>query len=264
MTARLIQSFDGRVILLRDEGRPDGPAVVFSHAVGGSLGMWDFQVGPFGERFRVIRYDTRGHGGSEAPDGEHSMEMLGKDALAVMDALGVERAHFVGLSQGGMTGMWLGANAPDRIDRLVLANTIAHIPAREMFDGWIRTALEEGLDSIAPPTMTRWLSDRFKAANPERTRELVEGFRTMSPKGFAGSIAAMRDSDRRADLPKIKAPTLVIAGLDDGPMGEAAAQALADAIPGAERADIADAAHLTPVENPVAFNATVLEFLLRT
>ena len=223
--------------------------------------MWDAQVEAFGERFRVVRYDSRGHSGSEAPDGEHAIEMLGKDALAVMDALEVTRAHFVGLSQGGMTGMWLGAHAPERIDHLVLANTTAHIPARDLLNGWIQTALSDGLDSIAPPIMTGWLSAKFKAAHPERTRELVEAFRLMSPKGFAGSCAVLRDSDRRDDLPKIKAPTLVIAGVEDGPMGAAAAQALVDAIPGARRADIPDAAHLSPIENPEAFNAAVLGFL---
>jgi 3-oxoadipate enol-lactonase len=261
MTDRRIQSFDGCAIHLRDEGRADAPAVLFSHAIGGTLGMWDAQVQPFGERFRVVRYDSRGHGGSDVGGGEHSIEMLGTDALAVMDALGIGQAHFVGLSQGGMTGMWLAAHAPDRIGKLVLANTTAHIPARDMLNGWIRTALSEGLDSIAPPTMNMWLSARFKEANPARTQELVETFRTMSPQGFAGSCAVLRDSDRREDLADIRAPTLVIAGVEDGPMGAAAAQALVDAIAGARRADIPDAAHLSPIENPEAFNKAVLDFL---
>ena len=261
MTDRLIASFDGCRINVRDEGRPDGPAVIFSHAIGGSLAMWDGQVGPFGETYRVIRYDTRGHGKSDAPDGEHSIDMLGRDAISIMDVLGVKTAHFVGLSQGGQTGMWLGAHAPDRIDKLVLSNTIAHIPARDMLNGWIKTALSEGLDSIAAPTMNMWLGAKFKAAHPDTAAALIEAFRTMSPVGFAGSCAALRDSDRTADLPNIKAPTLVIAGLDDGPMGAGAAAALVAAIPGAKRADIADAAHLSPLENPEAFNKAVLEFL---
>lgn len=261
MTDRLITSFDGYRIHVREEGRADGSVVVFAHAVGGSLRMFDGQVAAFGERFRVIRLDTRGHGGSDAPDGEYSIDMLGRDVISMLDALGVQQAHYVGLSQGGMTGMWLGAHAPERIDRLVLANTIAHIPAAEMFNAWIRTATSEGLDSIAPPTMSNWLGDKFKAAEPEKTRELIEGFRTMSPAGFAGVIAAMRDSDRTADLPNIKAPTLVIAGIDDGPRGAAAADSLAAGIPGARRADIPDAAHLSPVENPAAFNMAVLDFL---
>ena len=261
MTDRQIVSFDRCRIQARDEGRADGPAVVFSHAIGGGLGMWDDQAGPFGERFRGIRYDSRGHGGSDSPDGAHSIDMLGRDALAVMDAFGVGRAHFIGLSQGGMTGMWLGAHAPDRIDRLVLANTTAHIPARDLLNGWITTAISEGLDSIAPPVMTGWLSAKFKATHPDKAQALVEGFRTMSRLGFAGSAAVLRDSDRREELKDIKAPTLVIAGIEDGPTGAAAAQALADGIPGAVRADIPDAAHVTPVENPEAFNTAVLDFL---
>ncbi len=261
MTDQTLASFDGSRIHVRDEGRPDGPAVVFSHAIGGSLSMWDAQAGPFGERYRVIRHDSRGHGGSDVPEGEHSVEMLGRDVLAVMDGLGVERAHFVGLSQGGMAGLWLGAHAPERIDHLVIANSAAYIPAVDMLNGWIRTALGEGLDSIAGPTVERWLSAKFRADHPHRTRALIEAFRTMSPKGFAGSCAVLRDSDRRADLKDIKAPTLVIAGLEDGPMGAAAAQAIADGIPNASRADIPDAAHLSPIENPEAFNAAVLGFL---
>lgn len=262
MADRNVESFDGTIIRVREEGRPDGPAVLFSHAVGGGLGMWDAQVRPFGERFRVIRYDTRGHGGSGVGGEAHSIEMLGRDALAVMDALGVERAHFVGLSQGGMTGMWLAAHHPERIDRLVIANSTANIPAYDMLSGWIATARKEGLDSIAGPTMTHWLSATFRAANPERTAELIEGFRSMRIDGFAGSITALRDSDRREDLKLIRAPTLVIAGIEDGPNGAAAAQALADGIAGAKRVDLPDAAHLSPVENPASFNRAVLDFLV--
>ncbi len=261
MTDRHIESFDGCPIHVRDEGRADGPAVVLSHAIGGGISMWDAQAEPFGGRFRVIRHDSRGHGGSGLGGDVHSVEMLAKDVLAVLDALGVKRAHFVGLSQGAMTGMWLAAHTPDRIDRLVLANTTAHIPARDMLNGWIATALKDGLDSIAPPTMDHWLSPQFKAAHPDRTRALAETFRTMSPKGFAASCAVLRDSDRREDLKHIKAPTLVIAGIEDGPMGAAAAQALVDGIADARRADIAAAGHLSPIENPEAFNAAVLEFL---
>jgi 3-oxoadipate enol-lactonase len=256
-----IESFDGTQIHVREGGRADGPAVLFSHAIGGDLSMWDAQAGPFGERFRVVRYDTRGHGGSGLGGREHSIEMLGGDALAVMDALGIGKAHFVGLSQGAMTGMWLAAHHPRRIDRLVLANTTAHIPARDMLNGWIATAKAEGLDSIAPPVMGGWLSAAFKAAEPGRAKALAEAFRTMSPEGFAASVAVLRDSDRRGELKDIRAPTLVIAGIEDGPRGAEAAQALVDGIPGARRADIADAAHLSPIENPQAFNAAVLGFL---
>ena len=261
MADRDIDSFDGTRIHVREEGRADGPAVLFSHAIGGDLSMWDAQAGPFGERFRVVRYDTRGHGGSGLGGPEHSIEMLGKDALAVMDALGIARAHFVGLSQGAMTGMWLAARHADRIDRLVLANTTAHIPARDLLNGWIATARSEGLDSIAPPVMDSWLCAAFKAARPERARALAEAFRTMSPEGFAASVAVLRDSDRRGDLKDIRAPTLVIAGIEDGPRGAEAAQALADGIAGARRADLSDAAHLSPIENPQAFNRAVLDFL---
>ncbi len=261
MTDRDIKSFDGATLHVRDEGRADGPAVIFSHAIGGDLSMWDAQAEAFGGTYRVIRYDTRGHGGSDIGGEVHAIDMYAKDALAVLDALGAGSAHFVGLSQGAMTGMWLGAHAPERIGSLVLANTTAHIPAYDMLNGWIQSARAEGLDGLAPGIMNNWLSASFKQASPERARALSEGFRTMSAEGFAASCAVLRDSDRREDLKDIKAPTLVIAGIDDGPMGAAAAQALADGIPGAVRADIPDAAHLSPIENSAAFNKAVLDFL---
>jgi 3-oxoadipate enol-lactonase len=209
----------------------------------------------------VIRYDARGHGASDAPAGDYSVEMMAKDALAAMDALGVQKANFVGLSMGGMIGMWLAAHEPERIDKLVLANTTARIPATDMLNGWIAKAKAEGLAGLAEPIITGWLSQGFRDANPARTRALVDAMGGMTIDGFCGSVAVLRDSDRREDLAKITAPTLVIAGVEDGPRGDAAAQALADGIAGAKRANLPAAAHLSPVENPSAFAEAVGGFL---
>jgi pimeloyl-ACP methyl ester carboxylesterase len=187
--------------------------------------------------------------------------MLGRDALAVMDACGVSSAHFVGLSQGGMTGMWLAAHHPHRIQRLVLANTTAYIPVKDHWNALIETALKQGMEGIAEPTVTGWLSAQFKSAQPQRAATLVQTMRAMSPAGYAGCCAVLRDVDLRADLARILAPTLVIAGIKDGERGAAAAAALASGINGARRFDIADAAHLSAVENPAAFNRALTEFL---
>ncbi|MEO6341468.1 MAG: alpha/beta fold hydrolase [Caulobacteraceae bacterium] len=261
MSDRQIKSFDGTALNVRVEGPGDAPVVLLSHSLGGSLELWREVAPMLAERFKVVRYDARGHGASGAPDGEYSVEMMARDALAILDSVGAAKAHFVGLSMGGMIGMWLAAHDGARIDRLVLANTTAHIPATEMLNGWIVKAKAEGVDGLAPPIITGWLSAGFKDTNPERTAELVEAMRAMTVPGFTGAVAVLRDSDRRPDLPLIKAPTLVIAGIEDGPRGEGAAQALADGIAGATRANLPAAAHLSPVENPAGFAAAVLKHL---
>ena len=261
MPDRQIQSFDGTPLNVRLEGPEGAPMLMLSHALGGSVDLWRETAPLLAERFRVVRYDARGHGASGAPEGDYSVEIMARDALSILAAIGAQKVHFVGLSMGGMVGMWLAAHASTRIDRLVLANTTAHIPAAEMLNGWIKTARAEGVAGLAPPIITGWLSAGFKAANPERTAALVAAMAGMSVPGFAGAVAVLRDSDRRPDLPLIKAPTLVIAGIEDGPRGEGAAQALAEAIAGAQRANLPDAAHLSPVENPGAFAEAVLNHL---
>jgi 3-oxoadipate enol-lactonase len=261
MSDRQITSFDGAKLNVRVEGPDGAPALVLAHALGGSIGLWDEAAAELSTSFRVIRYDARGHGASAAPAGDYSVEIMAKDALAILDALGVRRADFVGLSMGGMIGMWLAANAPERIGKLVLANTTARIPATDMLNGWIAKAKAEGVAGLAPPIITGWLCQGFKDANPARTRALVDAMAGMTTDGFAGAVAVLRDSDQRENLAKIAAPTLVIAGVEDGPRGEAAAQALADGISGATRVNLPAAAHLSPVENPSAFAKAVAEHL---
>jgi 3-oxoadipate enol-lactonase len=234
---------------------------MFSHSLGGALGMWDASAMALASDFRVLRYDSRGHGASGVPVGPYSIHDLGRDALAVLDAVGLESVHFVGLSQGGMTGMWLAIHAASRIDKLVLANTTAFIANKAPWDGLIETALREGLGEIAPRTIHGWLGTTYKAADPDGTAALVERMRSMSPVGYAGAAAVLRDVDLRAGLAGIKAQTLVIAGIEDGERGSAAAEALVHSITGAKRADLPAAAHLSCVENPSAFNKTVLDFL---
>jgi 3-oxoadipate enol-lactonase len=261
MSDSQITSFDGAKLNVRVEGPEGAPVVVLAHSLGGSIGLWDETAAELSKRYRVIRYDARGHGGSGAPGGDYSVEMMAKDALAVMDALGIGRANFVGLSMGGMIGMWLAANRPERIEKLVLANTTARIPATDMLNGWIAKAKAEGLGELAPPIITGWLHQGFRDASPARTQALVDAMAGMTRDGFAGAVAVLRDSDQRENLAKIAAPTLVIAGVEDGPRGDAAAQALADGIKGATRANLPAAAHLSPVENPSAFAKAVMDFV---
>lgn len=252
---------DGARIHWRADGPVSADTVLFSHSLGVTLDTWDAQVRSLDNRWRVVRYDARGHGRSDAPGGPYELAMLAADALAVLDAADVATAHVVGLSMGGMVGMWLAAHRPDRVGRLVLANTTAHIPLRDMWNSRIETALSVGMGSIASATLQRWVSERFKTVQPEAIAAIAETMRTMSPAGYAGCCAALRDADQRATVGAIAAPALVLTGAADQAITPAVAEALAAAIPGARCAIVPDAGHLSNIEQPEAFNALIRSFL---
>lgn len=253
---------DGTPIAYRLEGRADAPTIVFAHALGVTSATWDPQVSALGDNFRILRYDARGHGRSGAPAGAYDIGLVARDALSVMDAAGITAAHFIGLSMGGMVGMWIGIHAPERLGRLVLANTTPHIPLpREAWNQRIATASSEGLANIAVQTVDRWLGNDFKSRNPRAREEIVATMRNMSPTGYAGTCAVLRDADQRSEIGRILAPTLVITGAADVSTPLAAAQALAAAIPRAHAIAIAGAGHLSNVERPDDFNQLIREFL---
>lgn len=252
---------DGARIRYRVEGRSGAPALVLSHSLGVTMGTWDAQVEALAGAFRVARYDARGHGGSDAPPGEYDIGLLARDALAVMDAAGMDAAHFVGLSMGGMVGMWIGIHQPQRLLGLVLANTTAHIPLRDMWNSRIATALSAGMESIARPTMDRWLGESFKTGAPQQYEAVVETMRGMSPVGYAGCCAALREADQRGELPRIKARTLVITGSADLATTPSVAQGLAQGLADAQVAVVENAGHLSNIEQPAAFNRLVRDFL---
>src|SRR4051794_2289093 len=177
--------------------------------------MWDDQVAALSSRFRILRYDTRGHGRSAAPEGPYAIGDLGADLLALLDELGLERVSFCGLSLGGMTGMWLAANAPERVERLVLCCTSAHLPPREMWDERIETVRADGMEPVAEGVLERWLTPEFRTARPEIAARLKAMLVATPVEGYAGCCAAIRDLDLRDALSAIRAPTLVIAGGED-------------------------------------------------
>lgn len=252
---------DGTRIRYRVEGPTDAPPVLFSHSLGVTMDTWGPQVQALAKDFRVLRYDARGHGGSGAPAGMYDIALLARDALAVLDAEGIAAAHFVGLSMGGMVGMWIATHEPQRIQRLVLANTTAHIPLRDMWNSRIETSLREGMDSIAAPTMNRWLGEVFKSSDAAQAEGLIAGMRTMSPVGYAGCCGALREADQRETVGRIQAQTVVVTGAADLATTPAVAQALAAAIPHAKVEVIPAAGHLSNVEQPEAFNRTIRHFL---
>ncbi|MGH9065870.1 MAG: 3-oxoadipate enol-lactonase [Acidimicrobiales bacterium] len=243
------------------EGPEDAPVVVLSNSLGTTLGMWDPQVSALVERWRVVRYDQRGHGRSAVPPGPCSIADLGGDVLALLDSLGVDRVSFCGLSLGGMVGMWLAAHAPHRIDRLVLCCTSARLGPPEAWAERAATVLAEGMGAIAEATVGRWFTPSFR----ERAPRIVDGVRRMllatSPQGYAACCRAIEAMDLRADLGSITAPTLVVAAADDPSTPPSHGEEIHGAVAGSRMVVLPSAAHLANLEQPGPFTAALLAHL---
>lgn len=244
----------------RLEGPEDAPILVLSNSLGTTLAMWDAQAPALRERFRLLRYDHRGHGDSPVPPGPYSVGDLGRDVLALLDRLEVERAAFCGLSIGGMVGMWLASEAPDRFEHLLLCCTSARF-APDAYDSRARTVRADGVGAIADAVLERWFTPAFRANQPE----IVEWGRSMlcatPTEGYAGCCEAIRDADLSDRLGAISASTLVIAGADDPAAPPNQAELIRDSIPDARLVVIDQAAHLANVEQPQAVTSAVLEHL---
>jgi 3-oxoadipate enol-lactonase len=251
---------DGCKLNVEVEGRAGAPVLMLSNSLGTDLGMWQPQVKPFTERFRLVRYDRRGHGKSDAPAGPYSMERLGRDVLGILDHLGIATIDWCGLSMGGMVGQWLGANAPQRIRRLVLANTACYYPVKEPWNDRIALVRRDGVAALADATMGRWFSDGFIAREPATIARMKAMMLATPNAGYIGCCEAVRDMDHRALLPAITAPTLIVAGRYDVATPLEAAQFIAARIPGATLTTL-DAGHISNIEQADQFTATVLGFL---
>jgi 3-oxoadipate enol-lactonase len=254
-------SADGTAIHVEVEGPQDAPVLMLSNSLGTNLHMWDDQVPALTRHFRLVRFDRRGHGGSAVPKGPYSMERLGRDALAVMDGLGIAKVNWCGLSMGGMEGMWLGANAASRIDKLILSNTASYFPDRTMWDGRIEVARDKGLVALVDGTIERWFTAEFRRRSPQAVARIREMFLATDVEGYVGCGAAIRDMDNRSLLAKVSVPTLVIAGRHDIGTTLEAGQFIAEHIPGAKLA-VMETAHIANVEQPQLYTDTVLGFLL--
>jgi 3-oxoadipate enol-lactonase len=242
------------------EGPEDGPVLLLSNSLGTDLGMWSPQIPSLAARYRVLRYDSRGHGRSEAPEGPYTIDMLGQDAVAVLDAAGVKRALFCGLSKGGMVGQWLGVNAPNRVGRLVLANTAAFIGAPEVWNQRIETVRAQGMAAIVPGVIDRWFTKPFQERAPDSVARIRDMLLATDPEGYAACCAAVRDMDQRQTIGAIRVPTLVIAGRHDLATSPDQGRLIADTVPGARFLEL-DAAHLSNIEAEAAFTRALLEFL---
>jgi 3-oxoadipate enol-lactonase len=250
----------GHRLNYRFDGPEDAPVLMLSNSLGTSLAMWQPQVAAFAARFRLLRYDTRGHGASDVPPCPYTIDEIGRDALALLDALGLARVHFCGLSMGGSTGQWLAAHAPERIDKLILCNTGAKIGTDELWNGRIDAVTRHGMDAVADGMMARWFTADFRARDPARVALVLEALKATAPAGYAGCCAALRDADLRPLLARIQAPTLVIAGTHDPATPPVLGEELHRSITGAGYVEL-PTAHLSNLEASDAFNAAVLRFL---
>jgi 3-oxoadipate enol-lactonase len=251
---------DGYPIHVEVEGSESAPALMLSNSLGTNLHMWDDQAGEFAKHFRLIRYDRRGHGGSGAPPGPYSMERFGRDVLAVLDALNIEKTNWCGLSMGGMVGQWLGANAPERIDKLILSNTNYYYADKSAWADRIRFVREKGLGQLVDPNMERWFTKEFRANAPQTLARMKEIFLTTNLDGYIACCEAIRDMDFRTSNATITAPTLVIVGSKDPATPPEAGEAIAREIRGAKVASL-DAAHISNMEQPKLYSEIVIDFL---
>lgn len=258
-----IQTGSGKLHYVLDAaaGNEQAPVLVLSNSLGTTLDMWLPQMPALLDHFRVLRYDTRGHGQSDVTPGPYTIGQLGADVLALLDQLGIQRAHFCGLSMGGMTGMWLGIHAPDRIDRLALCNTSAAIGLPEVWNARISKVRQEGMQSIVDTVLDRWFTPDFLTHAPAQVERVRRMLAQTPVEGYIANCAAVRDMDQRAALPQISAPTLVIAGRHDKSTPPEHGELIARAIPGAQYV-LLNAAHLSNWEVAQAFTQNLLDFML--
>jgi 3-oxoadipate enol-lactonase len=243
------------------EGPKDAPVLVLANSLGTSLHMWDDQAPALRERFRLLRYDHRGHGGSPVPPGPYRIEDLGRDVLALLDRLGIERVSFCGLSIGGMVGMWLASEAPERVERLVLCCTSAQFLPPESWEERAQTVRENGVGAIADAVLERWFTPALRTDHPDTFEWAGSMLRETPPEGYAGCCEAIRDADLRDRLDAVRAPTLVVAGADDPAAPPEHGELIRDSIPDAQLAIVSRARHLANVEQPEELTRAVLDHL---
>jgi 3-oxoadipate enol-lactonase len=241
----------------------NGPVVMFAHSLGSDLSIWEAQKSALAGRRTVLTYDLRGHGQTTATSGAYDFDLLAQDALALMDALNIDKASFVGISLGGMIGQALALAAPQRLEKLVLADTTSAYPpeAQALWPERIRGIEANGLEPLVTPTLERWFTAPYRSACPEVVARIGNLIRNTSPTGYIGCCHAIAGLNFAGQLGRIKAPTLVMVGDQDAGTPPAMAEAIVKGIPGARLEIIAGAAHLSCVEQAEHFNALLVEFL---
>jgi len=245
------------------EGPEDAPWLTFSNSLAADLTMWDPQAAHLKDRFRILRYDTRGHGGTEAAPGPYSFEMLSDDVITLWDELGIRQSHFVGLSLGGMTAQCLALNNPDRLLSLVVSDSRADVPDayRDFWMGRIPVIERDGVEPLVEPTLERWFTEKgreTKAALMDDVRAMV---RRTSEAGYIGCAQAILGLNYLEDLNKITLPTLFVVGAQDGGTPPEASRAMHERVSGSHYVEIDPGSHVCNLENPTDFNTALDAFL---
>jgi 3-oxoadipate enol-lactonase len=239
------------------DGAADAPVLVLSNSLGATRGMWDPQVPALADRYRVVTYDTRGHGESPAPAGPYTLDDLVDDLVALLDEVGAERAHVAGLSLGGMTAMRLAAREPARVERLALLCTSAKADPQGFLDR-AAAARSGGTAPLAPAVVGRWLTPDYAAANPELVSRLEAMIAAADDEGYAACCEVVANLDLREDIRDISAPTLVVSGREDPALPPEHQKLIADSIPGAGLLTVSPGAHLANLEQTLRVTGALL------
>ncbi len=253
----------GGTLRVRVEGPQDAPALVFSNSLGTTLEMWDAQAAAFSKDYRVVRYDTRGHGGSVVSEGAYSFDLLGNDVIAILDALKITRANFCGISMGGFTGLWLGVNAAARMKRIAVCNSAAKIGTADAWNtraAMVREKGEAAMKDLADSSPSRWFTEDFIKAQPAVVSRAQSWIAGVNPQGYAGCCEALAGADLRDKIAGITVPTLIVAGSADPVTTVADGEFMQQHINGSKLVAV-PASHLSNLEAPQAFDDALAQFL---
>jgi 3-oxoadipate enol-lactonase len=247
------------------EGPASGPVITLSNSLASNLSMWEPQTPVLASRYRILRYDTRGHGGTDAPAGPYSLEELTEDVRALLQALGIARTHFIGLSMGGMIGQIMALKYPHMLQSVVLCDTMSRVPteAKPTWEERMHTAETRGMEPLVEPTIARWFTAPFRDQRPDVIDKVRTMIRTTPPRGYSGCCHAIAALNLTDQLPAIMLPTLIIVGEDDPGTPVAASRVIQEQIKGSELVILKSAAHLSNMEQPEAFNQALTTFLQR-
>jgi 3-oxoadipate enol-lactonase len=245
------------------DGPAQAPLLTLSHSLAADLTMWDPQMAALTAKYRVLRYDTRGHGATDAPASAYTLDQLGDDALALLDALGIRKTHWMGLSMGGMIGQTIALKAPDRFASLILCDTSSRIPpeAKPLWEERIRTAESQGMKPLVEGTLARWFTEPFRKQGGPALKQIETLIAGTNPRGYSGCCHAISGLNLTDRIGAIKLPTLIVVGEEDQGTPVAASRAINEQIKGSELVILKSASHLSNVEQPAAFTKAVVSFL---
>lgn len=241
----------------------NAPVVMLSNSLMSSYPMWDDQISALTEHFQVLRYDTRGHGGTDAPEDPYSIELFVEDAVGLLDALAIKQVHFAGLSMGGFIGQCFAARHPGRILSLTLCDTACIMPPPSLWNERIEMAERDGIEALIEGTLGRWFTEPFRQSNPDAIQRIVDMIKQTPVQGYINCARAIRDMDQRNILKDIQAPTNIIVGDKDPACPVSASETLKAGIKGSRMVVLKDAAHLPNIEKRDEFNEALVSFLLQ-